>query len=77
MALYKDKDYLVLSSSGEFDKILNPGQSTPHSGIYRCEGCADEVASNAGNPLPPQNHHQHPPNQGNIRWKMIVYAQSK
>ncbi|PWV22291.1 protein L, partial [Cronobacter sakazakii] len=25
--------------------------------------------------IPPQNHHQHTPAQGNIRWQLFVYAQ--
>jgi len=76
MALYKYSQFLGSSTDGAFDAIHNPGSSTPHSGIYRCEGCGHEVASNAGNPLPPQNHHQHSTSQGNIRWQMIVYAQT-
>jgi hypothetical protein len=76
MALYKDSKYLGSSDDAAFDAINTPGVSTPHSGIYRCEGCGHEVASNAGNPLPPQNHHQHGTNQGSIRWRMIVYAQT-
>jgi hypothetical protein len=72
--LYKyDKD-LVKSSSDLFDALHKPGESTPHSGIYRCEGCGKAIASNAGNPLPPQNHHQHAAGQGEIRWRMIVWA---
>ena len=71
---YKDAQYLSQNNSAEFDKIHKPGDDTPHSGIYRCEGCATGVASNQGNPLPPQNHHQHTPAQGSIRWRMIVWA---
>jgi len=75
MALYKHGQYLRQSSDNAFDTLHSPGQNTPHSGIYRCEGCGNEVASNGGNPLPPQNHHQHTPAQGNIRWRMAVYAE--
>jgi hypothetical protein len=77
MALYKYSNYLSQSNDAAFDQICTPGTTTPHSGIYRCEGCADEIASNAGNPLPPQNHHQHGHNQGAIRWRLIAYSQSK
>jgi hypothetical protein len=77
MSLYKNADYLSQSPSPEFDKIFTPGHATPHSGIYRCEGCGDEIASNVGNPLPAQNTRQHPPSAGAIRWRMIVYAQQK
>ncbi len=77
MALYKYSQYINTSNDKAFDTIHTPGSATPHSGIYRCEGCGEEIASNAGNPLPPQNHHQHSPNQGLIRWRLSVYAQSK
>ena len=75
MALYKYIQYLRQSSDGAFDSVHAPGHATPHSGIYRCEGCGKEVASNGGNPLPPQNHHQHSPAHGSIRWRMAVYAE--
>jgi hypothetical protein len=71
---YKDSKYLSQNNSDEFDKIHKPGDSTPHSGIYRCEGCGQGIASNVSNPLPPQNHHQHSTGQGDIRWRMIVWA---
>jgi hypothetical protein len=77
MALYKYSQFLGTSTDNAFDAIHNPGVATPHSGIYRCEGCGHEVASNAGNPLPTQNHHQHSTNQGAIRWRLAVYAQTK
>ena len=72
--LYKDLSYLTKSNSADFDSIHKPGESSPHSGIYRCEGCGEAIASNLGNPLPPQNHHQHTKEQGDIRWRMIVWA---
>jgi len=75
MALYKDGNLLAQSQHEAFDAIVEPGHSTPNSGIYRCEGCGNEVAVNKGNPMPPQNHHQHSQQQGRIRWKMAVYAQ--
>ena len=77
MALYKYPQNLSQTSDEAFDKVYTPGSSTPHSGIYRCEGCGDEIAANQGNPLPPQNHHQHSVYQGNIRWRLTVYAQTK
>ncbi len=77
MGLYKYAGYLSQSDHQAFDVVHPPGSITPDSGIYRCEGCGDEVASNKGNPLPPQNHHQHSTSQGRIRWKLIVFSQSK
>ena len=74
MALYKNGNYLQHSEDAAFDPDNKPGHAAPHSGIYRCMGCHREVASNAGQPLPPQNHHQHSQNHGAIRWRMVVYA---
>jgi hypothetical protein len=75
MAQYKYAAYLTASDHAAFDEIFTPGATTPNSGIYRCEGCAREISSNVGNPLPPQNHHQHNVTQGAIRWRLIVFAQ--
>jgi hypothetical protein len=75
MALCKYQSYVKHSPDAAFDKIHGPGAQTPHSGIYRCDGCGKEIAANAGNPLPPQNHHQHSPAQGDIRWRLLVYAE--
>jgi hypothetical protein len=75
MAQYKNSQYLSLSSDPKFDLIHSPGSPAPHSGIYRCEGCGREVASNQGQPLPPQNHHQHPYGANPIRWRLVVATQ--
>ena len=72
MAIYKYDKYLKQSSHQAYDEIHQPGQSAPHSGIYRCEGCGLNDACNRGQPLPPQNHHQHTVQQGKIRWRLIV-----
>jgi len=74
MAQYKYAQYLKESPHNAFDAVLSPGNILNNSGIYRCEGCGSEIAANKGDPLPPQNHHQHSPAQGSIRWKMIVFA---
>lgn len=50
------------------------GEEVPVSGIYRCLGCGREDACNHGDPFPPQNHHQHTPAQGQIRWRLNVRA---
>jgi len=76
VALYKYVNVLKASQDAAFDAIHSPGATTPHSGIYRCQGCGHEIASNAGNPLPPQNHHQHGTGQGTIRWQLVVFAQT-
>jgi hypothetical protein len=74
MASYKHGEYLHQNQHEEFDRVLTPGTIAANSGIYRCVGCGDEVACNKDNPLPSQNHRQHNPNQGAIRWKLLVFA---
>jgi len=71
MAYYKYMQYLTKSSHEYFDTLYNPGDTTPYSGIYRCEVCGREDTSVSGKPLPPQNHHQHPNYQA-IRWRLVV-----
>jgi len=51
-----------------------PGQAVPQSGIYKCRGCKHEITSNAGDPFPPQNHHQHLSIQGPIAWRLLVWT---
>lgn len=70
--LYKYSQFLEKSDHNAFDLIHEAGVQTPHSGIYRCEGCGHCVTSVYGHPLPPQNHHQHTGQQGRIRWRLIV-----
>jgi hypothetical protein len=77
MALYKDTANVKLGHGSAFETTHRPGERVPHSGIYRCENCGDEIASNHGDPFPPQNHHQHKPGAGEIRWRMLVYAQQQ
>jgi hypothetical protein len=77
MALYKYSQDVAVSSDAAFDQDYGPGASVPHSGIYKCRGCQRECACNGGDPLPPQNHHQHNTTQGDIRWRLAVYAQGQ
>lgn len=74
MASYKNADFLFHSDSIGFDKIHKPGQLAPFSGIYRCQTCHHEVASNSGQPLPPQHEKPHP---GPILWQLVVFAMHK
>ncbi len=53
------------------------GSTVPTSGIYRCEGCGDEITSNRGTQFPPQNNHQHPGASTTIGWRLIVETQTK
>lgn len=72
MALYKDLTDLQPSTDEAFDKLFSPGERVGWSGIYRCIVCGHEVVHTNDNPLPPQNHHQHQPNQGKIQLTLIV-----
>ena len=72
--LYKYSQFLSPSDNAAFDQIHQPGAATPHSGVYRCEGCGKEVTSVHPHPLPPQNHHQHTYTEGSIRWRLAVWG---
>lgn len=75
MAMYKYNQYLTLSQDQAFDALSSPGTVNVNSGIYHW--CGHEVAANKGDPLPPQNHHQHTVQQGSIRWRLVVFAQGR
>ena len=72
MAQYKYSHYLTNFSDPKFDPAHPPNAATPHTGIYKCQGCGTEVISHAGDPLPPTSHHQHSLAQGGIAWRLIV-----
>jgi hypothetical protein len=72
MVLYKYNQFLQYSNYAAFDQIHVAGANTPYSGIFRCEGCGRCVTSVMNYPLPPQNHHQHTPAQGAIRWRLVA-----
>ncbi|TBN53926.1 hypothetical protein EYR15_09090 [Hansschlegelia quercus] len=71
MALYQDGQHLTHQTHSAFDADHSPGTVVSNSGVYRCIHCGDEIAANKGNPLPPQNHHQHRGGQP-IRWRLLV-----
>jgi hypothetical protein len=74
MAWYQDATRVrQLTGDKDFETLHEPGQKVPHSGIYICTGCLREATCNYGDPLPPQNHHQHPVGTP-IRWKLLVYT---
>ncbi|SDP46977.1 hypothetical protein SAMN05428967_2260 [Phyllobacterium sp. YR620] len=76
MAEYKYGNHLIKGDSVAYDTEWVPGSTPPNSGIYRCKNCGDEIAANKGNPLPPQNHHQHK-NRAPIIWQLLVFAQQQ
>lgn len=68
-------DSVLDKSDGQkewWTRAYEPGEKVAVSGIYRCLGCKKEITSNAGDPFPPQNHHQHTTVQGRIRWKLNI-----
>jgi hypothetical protein len=77
LALYKSGQYLTQSQHAAFDELHPPGSDATNAGIYRCVGCGDEIAIAKNHTLPPQNHHQHAPAHGAIRWQLLVYAQQQ
>lgn len=77
MAIYKDQTNVKVGHGTAFESSFGPGQTVAHSGIYRCENCGDEIAANAGDPFPPQNHHAHQQGLGPIRWRLLVFSESK
>jgi hypothetical protein len=74
VAFYKYNKHVVSIDLPVFDSIQKPGDKATHSGIYRCEGCGKEIAAVHLAQLPPQNHHKHSSGQGDIRWRLIVWA---
>jgi hypothetical protein len=72
MADYKYSHYLTCLSDPKFDPAHPPGTPTPHSGIYKCQGCGCEAVCNLGDSLPTEKDHQHATTQDAIGWRLIV-----
>lgn len=72
MAAYKYGNLIRQQEHPAFDTACEPGEPALHAGIYRCVSCGDEIGIAKGHTLPPQNHHQHNPGVGPIKWKLIV-----
>lgn len=72
MPTWKHERYFAKSEGAAFDALHSPGAVPPHAGIYRCENCGDEIASNANTQLPPQNHNQHPNSNLPIKWRLVA-----
>jgi hypothetical protein len=82
MALYAPdtKKYVNQTNKPENEHwrhIYGPGLKVPVSGIYRCTACGDEITSNKGDPFPPQNTKQHPCQDKDIGWELVVMTQTK
>lgn len=76
MARYKYEKFLTKVDVSVYDELHEPGTAAPNPGIYRCISCGDEIAIAGGHTLPPQNHRQHDPAKGKIKWQLIVYSVS-
>ena len=74
MARYQNSQFLAQSNDAAFNQEHRPGGQVPYSGIYRCMGCGREIVAEQSRQFPPQNHHQHTSAQGQIRWRLIVFA---
>jgi hypothetical protein len=72
VAAYKYAYFLVPVINARFDHIYPACARSPHAGIYRCEGCGREVIAPHGEPLPGQKDHDHTPEHGTVRWRLIV-----
>ena len=72
MAEYKYFGFVTQGTSPAYDQGYAPSQNALYSGIYRCTKCGHEATCVSGYPLPPQNHHSHPPAKGAIVWQLIV-----
>ena len=55
-----------------FDAMTPRGHPVPYSGIYRCEGCGHMISSAKGQVPPLQGHAEHTPEQGEVRWRLVV-----
>ena len=75
VAIYKHPHLLNQSSNRRFDTVRGAGAKAPASGIFRCQGCGREVIASKGEPLPRLDHHQHPAQLGNVRWRLAVATQ--
>jgi hypothetical protein len=73
MAYFKHSTFFTQDNSPEFDKLHNPGITTPFSGLYRCHQCGTEADSTKGHPLPPEHHARNAPHQ-RTRWQLIAAA---
>lgn len=77
MALFKFNSFLQPSQDKAFDQVHQPGEVTPHAGIYRCETCGHEIVATQMQALPSEPHGAHRPSRGPIYWRLVVYAQTQ
>ncbi|MDI9349523.1 MAG: hypothetical protein QM537_05940 [Candidatus Symbiobacter sp.] len=58
------------------DRQWKPGEIAPQTGEYHCGGCGHEIHVGEHGRFPPENHHQHSPEHGAIRWQLIQGGKS-
>jgi hypothetical protein len=75
MAVYKYAYFLIPTKNARFDHIYPAGAKSPLDGIYRCEGCGREVIAKGALALPGSDHHHHAPEQGTVRWRLVIAIQ--
>ncbi|WP_303636085.1 MULTISPECIES: protein L [Stenotrophomonas] len=63
---------IVDPSNSWWTTLYDPGDTVPVSGIYSCQGCRSEITCKQGEAFPPRSHHPHLPNEGMLRWRLIV-----
>jgi hypothetical protein len=75
MAEYKNARYVTPSNSSAFDVRYAPGAKVANAGIYRCNGCGDEVCVSLGQSLPQPPQHVHEASAGKAEWQLLVFAE--
>ncbi|WP_262416888.1 protein L [Pseudomonas sp. P867] len=50
---YLEKATQTLLGGVHWNSSFEPGEKVLVSGVYRCEGCGDEITSKKGEPFPP------------------------
>ncbi|MEE4694806.1 protein L [Pseudomonas alliivorans] len=73
---YLTKTQKTVLGGAVWDTLYQIAAKVPVSGIYRCEGCGDEITSNKDDIFPPQNKHQHA-DKTKVEWRLIVETQTK
>ena len=71
MALYKYASDIRQTNAPAFDAIWPPDTTAHWPGIYQCNFCGHEIATERHQLLPALNHHQHQADAP-IEWKLVV-----
>lgn len=74
MSAFNDPNYFRHSNDPAFHRTDWPGAFAPDLAFDRCETCGEEVACNARQPPPLQNHRQHHNALAPLLWGLIAVA---